>query len=105
MGGPWASGQGAAVNVKGKVRSVEYQMSLPPAPMCPQETRCTATWHVVASPYKVVLESVTMSLDVPFGTSFNVVTCDTFTSDEASGRTHMVRTCGIEWVEVIWMRS
>eukprot|EP00425_Heterocapsa_triquetra_P043970 CAMPEP_0195067532 /NCGR_PEP_ID=MMETSP0448-20130528/12555_1 /TAXON_ID=66468 /ORGANISM="Heterocapsa triquestra, Strain CCMP 448" /LENGTH=101 /DNA_ID=CAMNT_0040098953 /DNA_START=1 /DNA_END=306 /DNA_ORIENTATION=- len=72
--------------------------------MCPKETRATATWHVVASPAKVVLETATMSLDVPYGTSFQVVVCDTFTATE-SGTTRMVRTWGVAWVKSCFMKS
>jgi len=68
--GPWATG-GAVANVKGKVRSVELRTPLPPNPMCPKETRVTSTWHVFADSSKVVFEQVSMSLDVPYGDSFN----------------------------------
>merc|ERR1712113_1248485 len=78
--------------VQGRTRSVECRALVPPAPMCPKDTRCNQTWHVVNTPDKVVLESVNMSLDVPYGTSFNVIACVTFTID--SGRVRMVRTCG-----------
>mmetsp|Transcript_140637 Transcript_140637/g.366138 ORF Transcript_140637/g.366138 Transcript_140637/m.366138 type:complete len:641 (+) Transcript_140637:88-2010(+) len=103
--GPWASGQGAAARVKGKVRSIEMKVPVPPQPMCPPETRCLSTWHVVSTPSKVVLESVTMSLDVPYGTCFNVIACDTFTIDEVTGHTRMCRACGIEWVKSTWLKS
>lgn len=102
--GPWAVG-GAAALVSGRVRSLEWRTPLPPAPLCPKETRCTGTWHVAADDSRVILESVSMSLDVPYGDTFNVITCDTFSIDEKTGRTCMVRTCAIEWVKSTWMQS
>jgi len=91
--------------VKGLTRSVEMRIPVPPAPMCPKETRCTCTWHVSTSPVKIVLESTTMSLDVPYGTSFNVVVSDTFTREQGATCTRMKRVCAVEWVSAIWMKS
>jgi len=51
----------------------------------------------------VVLESVTMSLDVPCGTNFYVIVCDTFTQEE--GKINMVRMCGVEWVQSTWLKN
>jgi len=102
--GPWADGHVAA-QIRGSIRSIEMRVPVPPAPMCPAETRCTTTWHVVVEAEKVVLESVTMSLDVPYGTCFNVICCDTFTVDAATGNTFMKRTLGVEWVKTTWMKK
>mmetsp|Transcript_23166 Transcript_23166/g.65382 ORF Transcript_23166/g.65382 Transcript_23166/m.65382 type:complete len:671 (+) Transcript_23166:86-2098(+) len=102
--GPWAKG-GPAGKVKGKIRSIDMRVPVPPAPMCPKETRCTSTYHVVADERRIVLESVTMSLDVPYGDSFNVISADTFTINEETGQTRMVRTCGLDWVKSTWMRG
>merc|ERR1712039_1149378 len=99
----WADGDGSTSTVQGQVRSVEFRSPVPPAPMCPKETRVTSTWHVAALADKVVLEAVCMSLDVPCGTSFNSVTCDTFTV--VDGVMKMVRTCGVEWVQESWTKS
>ena len=49
--------------------------------------------------------NVTMTLDVPYGDSFNVVHCDTFSIEEGSGRTRMVRTAAIEWLKKTWLKS
>jgi len=99
--GAWVEGTSLLGAVKGKVRSVDMRMPVPPAPMCPKDTRVQSTWHVVSLPDKLVLESVTMSLDVPYGTCFNVISCDTFT-DTGNGL-KMVRTCGVEFVQSTWL--
>jgi len=103
--GAWMCGSVGASKVQGKVRSMDMRVPVPPAPMCPKETRCTSTWHTVTTDDKVMLESVIMSLDVPYGTSFNVVKCDTFTLDEATGNTRMTRYLTLEWVKSIWVQS
>merc|ERR1712232_1492001 len=97
----WADGTSAAA-VRGRVRSVEYRMPVD-APMCPKETRVQSMWHVLVLEGMVVLESASMSLDVPCGTSFNTVVCDTFTAER--GRLRMVRSCAFEWVQSSWMKS
>merc|ERR1712232_374501 len=97
----WADGTSAAA-VRGRVRSVEYRMPVD-APMCPKETRVQSMWHVLVLDGTVVLESASMSLDVPMGTSFNTVVCDTFTIEGGSLR--MVRSCAFEWVQSSWMKS
>jgi hypothetical protein len=91
--------------MKGKVRSVDVgRMPLPPAPMCPAETRMSQTYHVYHDDNRVVIECVSMSLDVPFGNNFNVVTCDTFVSE--GGRTRMTRTGGVEFVQSVgWLKG
>mmetsp|Transcript_65761 Transcript_65761/g.175163 ORF Transcript_65761/g.175163 Transcript_65761/m.175163 type:complete len:371 (-) Transcript_65761:29-1141(-) len=91
--------------VKGKTRTVEMKVPVAPMPMCPAETRVHQTWHVSSAPAKIILESVTTSLDVPYGTTFNVVVCDTFTCKENSTCVHMVRTCAVDWVSSIWLTS
>merc|ERR1712032_673643 len=53
---PWASGEGAATKLKGSVRSGCFRVPLPPAPMCPESTRVTATWHLHVTPSKIVME-------------------------------------------------
>lgn len=101
--GGWTDGATFATPVQGKVRSIEMKTLVPPAPMCPKETRAQSTWHVVVLEDRVVLESVTMSLDVPCGTNFYVIVCDTFTCVE--GKVNMVRTCGVEWVQQTWLKT
>jgi len=102
--GPWARGA-AAAQVQGKVRSLEMQVPVPPGPMRPERTRVSITWHVVAEPTRVIAESVTMSLDVPYGDCFNVVATDTFSVAPETGRTLMVRQCALEWVKSTWMQA
>ncbi|CAJ1444815.1 unnamed protein product [Effrenium voratum] len=99
----WSDGESFVSVVKGKVRTIEMRTPVPPAPMCPKETRVQSTWHVVILPDKVLLESVTMSLDVPCGTNFNVIACDTFTVQ--GGKLKMLRTCGVEWLQSTWLKS
>jgi hypothetical protein len=102
--GPWARG-GAATHLLGKVRSGEMIMPVPPLPMCPKETRQTVTYHVLATQTEVIFEKVTMNHDVPFGAYFNVVQCDRFTVDEASGQTIMTRYAAIEWFKSTWLEK
>ena len=83
--GPWVSGTSSGSKVQGKLRSMSMRVPVPPAPMCPKESRCACTWHVVCEAEKCLLESVIMSLDVPYGTCFNVIKCDTFTIDKETG--------------------
>eukprot|EP00435_Cladocopium_sp_Y103_P072912 s597_g41.t1 len=78
---PWSDGSSFASVVKGKVRTIEMRSP---------ETRVQSTWHIVVLPDKVLLESVTMSLDVPCGTMFNVISCDSFTMQD--GKLKMSRT-------------
>ncbi|CAK9062032.1 Acylcarnitine hydrolase, partial [Durusdinium trenchii] len=100
---PWSDGSSFASAVKGKVRTIEMRSPVPPAPMCPKETRVQSTWHIVVLPDQVLLESVTMSLDVPCGTMFNVISCDSFTIKD--GKLKMSRTCGVEWLQSSWLKS
>ena len=100
---PWSDGNSLSSMVKGKVRTIEMRSPVPPAPMCPKETRVQSTWHIVVLPDKVILESVTMSLDVPCGTMFNVIACDSFTMQD--GQLKMSRTCGVEWLQSTWLKS
>jgi len=99
--GPWAKSN----KVDGLVRPVQMRVPVPPAPMCPEETRVSSTWHVASSTSKVVLESVLMSLDVPYGDCFNIVVVDTFHVDTRTGRTHMMRVLAIEWVKSTWLKN
>ena len=73
--------------------------------MCPKESRCACTWHVVCEDDRCLLESVIMSLDVPYGTCFNVIKCDTFSRDEKSGNTVLERKFSLEWVKGCWIKS
>lgn len=102
--GDWATGTGAAAKVKGKVRSVTGVAPVPPAPMCPEETRITTSWHVFVADNKVIVENVTMSLDVPYGKCFNAVVCDRFTATE-DGKLRLERMWGVEWVKSTFMRG
>jgi len=103
--GPWASGIGAAAQVRGKLRTLAMRLPPPPAPMCPKETRISATYHVLSEPGEVILESSTMSLDVPYGMYFNVMVCDTFTINENTGHLQMARSFALQWLKSSWMQS
>lgn len=99
---PWSCGHSHKTKVEGKMRSIDFRCPVPPAHMCPKDTRVQSTWHLAVLNNRIVLESSSMSLDVPCGTSFNAVACDTFTVKD--GRMKMVRTCGVEWVQSTWMK-
>eukprot|EP00931_Biecheleriopsis_adriatica_P061040 TRINITY_DN36688_c0_g1_i1.p1 TRINITY_DN36688_c0_g1~~TRINITY_DN36688_c0_g1_i1.p1 ORF type:complete len:593 (-),score=124.57 TRINITY_DN36688_c0_g1_i1:97-1875(-) len=101
--GAWTDGSEFPAPVKGKVRSIEMRVPVPPKPMCPRETRAQSTWHLVVEEDMIVLESITMSLDVPCGTNFNVIVCDTFTVED--GKLKIQRTCGLEWLQSSWLKS
>eukprot|EP00439_Symbiodinium_sp_Y106_P081235 s569_g20.t1 len=103
--GPWVSGTSSGSKVQGKLRSMSMRVPVPPAPMCPKESRCACTWHVVCEDDRCLLESVIMSLDVPYGTCFNVIKCDTFSRDEKSGNTVLERKFSLEWVKGCWIKS
>lgn len=104
--GPWIQGSaaGTGAKVQGKLRSMEMRVPVPPAPMCPKESRVTTTWHVVFSDSRVLLESVIMTLDVPYGTCFNVIKCDTF-SLGPGGHTIFQRKVSLEWVKSCWVKA
>ena len=103
--GPWVSGTSSGSKVAGKLRSMSMRVPVPPAPMCPKESRCACTWHVVSEDDRCLLESVIMTLDVPYGTCFNVIKCDTFTTDSESGNTILERKLSLEWVKGCWIKS
>ena len=105
--GPWLLGSdaGKGSKVQGKLRSMEMRVPVPPAPMCPKESRVTCTWHVVTDESRVLLESVLMSLDVPYGTCFNVIKCDTFRVDANTGHTLFERRLSLEWVKSCWVKA
>mmetsp|Transcript_18160 Transcript_18160/g.42444 ORF Transcript_18160/g.42444 Transcript_18160/m.42444 type:complete len:594 (-) Transcript_18160:4-1785(-) len=91
--------------VQGEVRSAQYIAPVPKAPMCPPETRAKATYHVAATDNEVVLESMTQTLDVPYGDYFFLYVTDRFTRDTDSNRTHMQRSWAIRWVKSTWMQN
>ena len=103
--GPWVDGTSSGSKVQGKLRSMSMRVPVPPAPMCPKESRCACTWHVVCGEERCLLESVIMSLDVPYGTCFNVIKCDIFTVDTGSGNTILERKFSLEWVKGCWIKS
>lgn len=105
--GPWLLGKdaGTGSKVQGKLRSMEMRVPVPPAPMCPKESRVTCTWHVVSDDSRVLLESVLMSLDAPYGTCFNVIKCDTFSLNADTGRTRFERRLSLEWVKSCWVKA
>ena len=105
--GPWLLGKdaGTGSKVQGKLRSMEMRVPVPPAPMCPKESRVTCTWHVVSDDSRVLLESVLMSLDVPYGTCFNVIKCDTFCLNADTGHTRFERRLSLEWVKSCWVKA
>ena len=41
----------------GQVRSMSMRVPVPPAPMCPKESRCACTWHLVADEKRLLLET------------------------------------------------
>ncbi|CAJ1350734.1 unnamed protein product [Effrenium voratum] len=87
-----------------EVRSMSMRVPVPPAPMCPKESRCACTWHLVADEKRLLLESVIMSLDVPYGTCFNVIKCDTFSVDP-TGNILFERKLSLEWVKFCWVKA
>jgi len=91
--------------VEGKLRSVRMRAPVPPQPMCPKETRANQTWHVTVEADRVLVETSTMSLDVPYGTSFMVVICHTFTINPETQTTAMVSTYALDWVQSTWLKS
>eukprot|EP00438_Fugacium_kawagutii_P018992 Skav203210 [mRNA] locus=scaffold1148:109711:112900:- [translate_table: standard] len=105
--GPWLLGSdaGQGSKVQGKLRSMEMRCTVPPAPMCPNESRVACTWHVVCDDSRVLLESVLMTLDVPYGTCFNVIKCDTFRVDPKTGHTLFERRVSLEWVKSCWVKA
>jgi len=103
--GPWASGNGAATKVKGKVRSMQCVQPLPPNPMCPASTRYTAMYHVLATPAKVVLEKIITTHDVPYGDYFNILVCDTFTVNVKTRNVMLHRSFGLEWLKSTWLKK
>ena len=105
--GPWIEGRSAGTGskVKGKLRSLEMRAPVPPAPMCPKESRVATTYHVVCDDSKILFESVIMSLDVPYGTCFNVIECDTFSYDPSTKHTIFERRLSLEWVKSCWVKA
>lgn len=99
--GPWTTGD----VLQGQVRSLSYVVDVPPAPMCPKETRVESSVHVVVTESCVTLEQVVRSLDVPCGDGFETIICDAFSIEEATGRIRMVRTCGINFMKSTWLKS
>lgn len=103
--GHWTAGVESDYKVQGKLRSVDMKVPVPPSPICPAESRCVSTWHVASNEGTVTLESIVMTLDVPYGKSFNVVKNDLFTLDRENGHTKMVRTISFDWVKSCWAKS
>lgn len=103
---PWEDPEGAGLpkQVLGKLRYVKMRCPVLPQPMCPPSTRIEQTCHVHAEADKVIKETSTLSLDVPYGDSFYVVICDTYTATEDGG-IKMVRTFGLDWVKSTMMKS
>jgi len=101
--GAWATG-GAASQVRGKMRSGEMVVPVPPHPMCAKETRISVTYHVLVTPGVVIYETVTMSHDVPYGSCFNLVLCDRFTED-SKGKVIMTRHAALEWLQSCWLQK
>jgi len=97
-------GAGLAKQVQGKLRLAKMVVPVPPNPMCPPTTRVDQTHHVLVEQDRVIREVSTMSWDVPFGTTFNVVIRDTFTAPK-SGVIKFERSFGLEWVKSTMMKS
>lgn len=104
--GPWEDpdGAGLARQVQGKLRKIKMRVPVPPQPMCPPTTRIDQNCHVLVEDGKVIKETSTISLDVPYGDYFNVIIRDTFTLTD-SGVIHMERVFGLEWVKSTMMKS
>lgn len=99
----WATGE-AVRSIQGKVRSLSAKIPLPRQPMCPPFSRIQMTWHAgQPDENRLVLEQLSMALDVPCGTCFNTLICDTFTVKD--GVTQMVRTWAVEWLQSTWLKS
>lgn len=101
--GDWVEDEGIAQKLKGKVRTLSLRVALPPAPLCPETTRMKVTYHVYATESRIILETTTMSLDVPYGETFTIAICDVFTV--VHGHVQLVRHCGIEWLQSNWMKG
>eukprot|EP00931_Biecheleriopsis_adriatica_P102325 TRINITY_DN77310_c0_g1_i1.p1 TRINITY_DN77310_c0_g1~~TRINITY_DN77310_c0_g1_i1.p1 ORF type:complete len:653 (+),score=153.40 TRINITY_DN77310_c0_g1_i1:28-1986(+) len=102
---PWASEDHAeAKKVHGKLRTLKMRVPVPPQPMCPPTTMVEQTVHVWVEADQVTKETATLSLDVPYGTCFRTVICDTFTVT-AGGATQMERRFGLEWLQSTMMKS
>mmetsp|Transcript_26042 Transcript_26042/g.68408 ORF Transcript_26042/g.68408 Transcript_26042/m.68408 type:complete len:616 (-) Transcript_26042:171-2018(-) len=102
--GVWLENEGIAAKLKGKVRTLTQRVAIPPGPMCPETSRISMTWHLNSSPEQetVLLESVSMTLDVPYGETFNVCICDQF--KRCGGTLKMTRFLALEWVQSTWMK-
>ena len=101
--GDWVEDEGIAQTVKGKVRTLSLRVALPPAPSCPETTRVKVTCHVYATESRIMLETTSMSLDVPYGETFTIAICDVFTV--VHGHVQLVRHCDIEWMQSNWMKG
>eukprot|EP00930_Biecheleria_cincta_P083763 TRINITY_DN73270_c0_g1_i1.p1 TRINITY_DN73270_c0_g1~~TRINITY_DN73270_c0_g1_i1.p1 ORF type:complete len:540 (-),score=98.79 TRINITY_DN73270_c0_g1_i1:265-1884(-) len=103
--GEWTAGVESDFKVQGKLRSLDMTVPVSPRPMCPAESHCVSTWHIASDKGTIILESIVMTLDVPYGKSFNVVKSDVFTLDKESGRTTMVRTMSFDWIQSVWAKG
>lgn len=92
-----------------KVWKITMRMSVPPAPLCPKSTRVTTMYHVSVMPAatrkygSVVIESSSISHDVPFGSKFLVQDrIDLLPAEDGwgirlsqSGRIVFLQSCGV----------
>jgi len=104
--GPWEDRDGGhrlATQMRGKLRIVKLRNPVPPQPMCPETTMINQSFHVLAEEDRILAETSTMSLDVPYGDSFNVVIRDKFTIE--GGVIMMERSFGLDWVKSTFMKS
>eukprot|EP00930_Biecheleria_cincta_P084106 TRINITY_DN73597_c0_g1_i1.p1 TRINITY_DN73597_c0_g1~~TRINITY_DN73597_c0_g1_i1.p1 ORF type:complete len:643 (-),score=126.06 TRINITY_DN73597_c0_g1_i1:429-2357(-) len=97
-------GQGQAKRVHGKLRNIKMRVPVPPAPMCPPTTRVEQVCHVFVEESRVLRETSTLSLDVPYGTCFKTVIQDCFTVVDGDS-IKMTRSFGLEWVQSTMMKG
>lgn len=55
-----------------RVRNVHYRMAVPPNPFCPKTSRFTVTFRVFMEEGSLVIDTTTVTHDVPFGEAFCV---------------------------------
>mmetsp|Transcript_64465 Transcript_64465/g.119936 ORF Transcript_64465/g.119936 Transcript_64465/m.119936 type:complete len:303 (-) Transcript_64465:219-1127(-) len=88
-------------------RTVECRVPVPPAPFCPRSTRMSVCFTIYAVHLEtgtaLIVESISRTHDVPFGTSFFVrelVSLQPSSGDtDQAAETRMVKTSAIEFTE------
>mmetsp|Transcript_55049 Transcript_55049/g.128790 ORF Transcript_55049/g.128790 Transcript_55049/m.128790 type:complete len:303 (-) Transcript_55049:219-1127(-) len=94
-------------------RTVECRVPVPPAPLCPRSTRMSVCFTIYAVHLEtgtaLIVESISRTHDVPFGSSFFVrelVSLQPSSGDaDHAAETRMVKTSAIEFTEYVPFRS